>query len=276
VSKRVPKRGEKWVYLDPIPPCTTVDLVYSTERSIAASAYEAYWDFNLNSIFDPDQTFSGSQPTYFDEWSGLYTRYRVTEALVEVWCSNITAGHLKMACAATADSPSGFITEDIAGWRTAKEESFNNGGPLAYTKSHIKCHKAFGINREAYLADSVYGSNVTTSPSKIVYFALRAKTYGSTDTVFFSVRIRFRVRFEGPEAKTLSATRLLPEAAKAANERPPQNGKCTRVTERLVEHSVECAEYYASHSCRLCEGRQATPGSKTGRGHDPAYSGHSS
>jgi hypothetical protein len=252
-SKRAqaPNKNKGWVKLDPVPPSTTVNLTYSTERTIAASSFEVGWDFRLNSLFDPDLTYTGSQPTYFDQWAALYGRYRVTEALVEVWCSNVTAGHLKMACAPIGlVSPATYDTEDVAGWRNSVECGFNNGGPLAYTKQIVKCHKPVGLSKQSYLAEGNCSAPVTASPLSGVNYAVRAKTYTSTDSVWISVRITFRARFEAPELVALSATRkLAPSPAQAAM---PASSECKKITSRLVEHSEECAAGYSAgkgHSC---------------------------
>lgn len=52
--------------------------------------------FRLNSIFDPDQTGIGGQPTYFTELAAVYNRYKVFSADVEITFINNTA-HLEMA-----------------------------------------------------------------------------------------------------------------------------------------------------------------------------------
>jgi hypothetical protein len=252
-SKRVqtPNKNKGWVKLDPVPPSTTVNLVYSTERTIPASTYEVGWDFRLNSLNDPDLTYTGSQPTYFDQWSALYGRYRVTEALVEVWCSNVTAAHCKLACAPIGlSSPASFKTEDVAGWRNSAECGFNSGGPLAYTKQIVKCHKVVGVNKEAYLAEGNYSATPTTNPLGAVNYAVRAKTYGSIDSVWLSVRITFRARFESPELVTLSATRKLPQSA--ATQAESADSGCKMITPRLIEHSQECAEGYSAGKGHRC------------------------
>jgi hypothetical protein len=278
-TKRVARRHTGWTKLPPVPPTTTVDLVYSTERTITATAGEVAWDFRPGSLFDPDFTYTGSQPVYFDQWGELYNFYRVTEALVDVWASTNTSSayHLKLAAAPSMVSGlTSYFTEDVAGWRNAKEANYSTGGPMAHFQTRLRMHEVAGISEASYLASPEYRGGFTGNPDKPVYFAVRCKTFNATDNVWLSVRIRFRVRLESPEILQLSASAPALTALPRQTAENTATGKCQHITSRLIEHSPECAESYACGGVRLCEGQQAAAGSKTGRGLAPANSGHSS
>jgi hypothetical protein len=251
IKRKSANKPERWNDLPPVPPTTTVNLVYSTERQITATAGEVQWDFLINSLFDPDETFTGSQPSYYDEWMALYKKYRVTDVLAEVWCSNASAGHLKVSAAPSGDGITGFTTEDVAGWRNSRESAFNSGGPLAYFKMHVKCHTTRGISRVSLLAEDSYAAGVSASPALPVRLAVRAKTLNATDTVWLNVRLKFRTRFENPDAKTLSLlSKPAPSPAQAA---APAAGECKKITSRLTEHSEKCADAYSCGQGHLCD-----------------------
>lgn len=42
-------------------------------------------------MYDPDITFVGDQPAYFDFWSTLYKKYYVLEADIKVRCVNTSS-----------------------------------------------------------------------------------------------------------------------------------------------------------------------------------------
>lgn len=46
------------------------------------------WEFRFNSLFDPDQTGTGNQPMYFDNYAQLYGRYKVSFAKIKATVVN--------------------------------------------------------------------------------------------------------------------------------------------------------------------------------------------
>ena len=60
------------------PDSVRVHLRYNTRSSFGwtTTGFGAYV-FNLSSLYDPDYTSTGHQPTGFDQWMLIYNRYRV-------------------------------------------------------------------------------------------------------------------------------------------------------------------------------------------------------
>lgn len=64
--------------LTPIAPRFITKLKYVGESGMTStSSTPALYQFNLNSLYDPDRTGTGHQPIGYDQLSGLYDRYRV-------------------------------------------------------------------------------------------------------------------------------------------------------------------------------------------------------
>jgi hypothetical protein len=61
----------------PIPNNTRVVLKYNDFFSLSSSAGVATCNFSGNSLYDPDITFTGHQPYYYDRYSALYQYYTV-------------------------------------------------------------------------------------------------------------------------------------------------------------------------------------------------------
>jgi hypothetical protein len=269
VRKRapMPQKSDKFA-LPPIPSSQTVCLSYMTSRSIGATSGEILWDFNLNSPYDPDATYSGSQPPYFDQWGEIYRYYRVTDARIEVDAVGVDAYPFELAFAPMGQDPVSAPTEAVAGWRNAHTAAWSPGGPPARVRADVSAAKTYGVSKETVLNDNVFRALFGSSPNQLLYGAVRVRTYGSTDTVYFRVRVTFRIKMEGPDLQLLSATRVVPSGTPGVCQKPtemvvklppsaataasPATGECKKITARLVEHSEECAAGYSAgkgHSC---------------------------
>jgi len=84
-SKSVPSKKNSWGPSSPFPLVMFKRLTYTTELTMtqATGGIPIYHLFRANSLYDPDQTGSGSQPRYFDQLCGnnstgaIYNQYRV-------------------------------------------------------------------------------------------------------------------------------------------------------------------------------------------------------
>lgn len=61
-----------------------VTLPYVEALNRAPGTFIDEYQFNLNSIFDPNRTGTGHQPMGYDQWANFYGRYRVIRVRVQV------------------------------------------------------------------------------------------------------------------------------------------------------------------------------------------------
>ncbi len=221
--------------LDPVPPFMEVGMYYGDQKTITAAASEAYWDLRTNSLFDPDLTYTGSQPVFFDQWSALYSRYRVLATRVHVWASNVSGTHLQLAVApfAGSNSTSSYYTEEVAAWRNSHAAAFNSGGPVAHLVVDIHPDRVWGGSAASLLNDDSYVAASSASPGRTSSLAIHARSSGTTDSVWISFRMEFVVRFETPTFLTLSLERrspLLGDAPKKQEEPAPDRAGRAPVT----------------------------------------------
>ena len=85
----------------------------------------------MNSLFDPDQTGTGHQPYYFDQFAALYNRYTVLG-------SKLTAEFSLLPSAIATAQPSGpavigVIGDDSASTATTVSTLLESNGLQAYT-----------------------------------------------------------------------------------------------------------------------------------------------
>jgi len=66
----------------PVPPSVIVNLKYCAGFQTDGSNYDNV--FNLNSLFDPEQTGTGHQPLGRDQYNTFYNRYRVLKVRVKL------------------------------------------------------------------------------------------------------------------------------------------------------------------------------------------------
>ncbi len=75
----------------PIPNNVRVTLRYSDYYLLTSTSGIAYAVYSGNSVFDPDVTFSGHQPYYFDRYFSLYTNYAVVGSKIQIH-TNVDTG----------------------------------------------------------------------------------------------------------------------------------------------------------------------------------------
>ncbi len=71
-----------------IPPRVQFTFVYADMIAVSAGAAYGQYTFRGNSLFDPDYTGTGHQPRYFDQYSAMYSKYKVLSSSINVSASN--------------------------------------------------------------------------------------------------------------------------------------------------------------------------------------------
>jgi hypothetical protein len=72
----------------------SVSLAYGDVFTIASATGFNVRSFRINSIFDPDATGAGGQPTFYTQLAALYDEYLVTSADITVEFKNKSAKHV--------------------------------------------------------------------------------------------------------------------------------------------------------------------------------------
>jgi hypothetical protein len=197
-----------------VPAYTYANVSYPfafTSSSTTANTW--YWQFRLNSLYDPDFTGGGSQPTTFDQWMALYDRYRVIACEVDLSVSILNlATPIQVAFAPSVDAAPTLTYPGVGGLREAviaRPKGYASTGTL----KHVFLMKdALGVDEEALMSELNYSGSSSTSAPAVVYGNVAAFTGGATDPVMCSGVLRFAVRFEAPHANNVSlakATRLV-------------------------------------------------------------------
>ncbi len=187
---------------------TAVVLNYTDMQTFNGSAGStAGHTYRLNSLFDPDQTGAGQQPSGFDQYAALYTRYTVFKADVEVMFSasdsaTITGSYSAGMFASNSVNTAAGLVNALA--RSDKLVfGAASGGGQTTQKLRMSYYLPAIAGRRYSIGDPDYSADVSTNPDNDVF--LRVWAGGSDDTVDPSavralIRIRFYAVFSEPKS----------------------------------------------------------------------------
>lgn len=153
----------------------------------------AVLNFRANSMFDPDQTFLGHQPMYFDQMSALYNHWVVIGSKITITMSQMGSG-------ATDRFPSvvGIYLND---------DTVTPGNTVAILENSFTRRSAFTMNAGdtktitcKYSAKKVFGGSIlgnpnlqgtaTTNPAEESFFTLFMDSTSGVTTVNFQYVVR--------------------------------------------------------------------------------------
>lgn len=186
---------------------TLVYPVAFTSSSATGGAW--YWQFRLNSLFDPDFTGGGTQPTTFDQWMALYDRYRVLACTVDLTLSDATWNNPAVSFAPSVDSTPTLTYAGIGGMRDAAFGAILPQG-AAHVKRTYLMKDVFGLDEEAMMSELNLSGSSGTSAASVAYGTIASFHYSSTPAVTLFGSLRFAVRFESPHANNVSLARAQP------------------------------------------------------------------
>ncbi len=181
------------------PPRILTKLRYVDTYALSSSAGSiAKQVFNINSIFDPDQSGVGHQPMYRDTFAAIYDQYAVINANVTVtFNSNATTASMIVGGLFDDDTSTSTNITTLLEQNTGKHLFLPNAtGALSSRtlKFNWDCQKMLGIN--PYTSQSyktANGSNPTELMHLLIY---AAPADGSSTTVTTAlVEVDFTVLF---------------------------------------------------------------------------------
>lgn len=167
------------------------------------------YQWALNSLYDPDLTGTGAQPTYFDQLAEVYNNYRVYGAMVEctvfnrqtsdpIYMSTITKG---LSGAPSFDPVSISMNTNGSKLKLISSEGSNN---IHTFRKYYPIGEIFGLNKKAILYQANFAGltgnfGTGSNPSSLARFYLDvAGTAGGQFRV--SMVITYYCQFETPKS----------------------------------------------------------------------------
>lgn len=177
-----------------VPDRMTVRMKYVTYVDLDTSSTGRKSNiFRLNSIYDPDQTGGGGQPTGHDQWAYFYSKYRVHQCTVKAYCVAATVAHT-IAVGPTNSTASSTYIGDRAEDPRALTGMANSGGPEKNFNQTFDMRALFGVSKELFGQDE-YGAAFSTNPASTYYYEIVAfNMLGmSTGHVYATIELEYIV-----------------------------------------------------------------------------------
>jgi hypothetical protein len=204
------------------------------------------YQFRGNSVFDPDLTGAGSQPSYFDNWANLYNSYVVLSSRIRIEVFGSTTGASPAPVLAGVFPAYNTATPttalDGAAMRYSKSVSTSSAGGNAYKAlltNAMSTAQQFGISDDAVVFDDLYSATVTANPAaaQTWYWTVFAQVQSGSTTLqmYLRISLEYDVKFFDPVVVNLSAKRApflrvgpkVPDHECAANPTPGQASSAT-------------------------------------------------
>lgn len=200
-------KNARWLQKDAFPLRKTVAMAYSAIHTMTApaatGAFGAEQTYLLNSIFDPDLTGVGHQPTYRDTYNTLYARYKVLGCYVTMTWTNVNMGAgcaltgIKVDTVADTDALTGGTYNVIAEYPNVSTQFINDTGSQQRTKKfYVPIFKTMNMTKQQYNSNTedtnaLMGAN----PAKVIRlrFAV-ADPNGIGGNVLCAIRLNYVVQ----------------------------------------------------------------------------------
>lgn len=133
---------------------------------------QAYYDWNLNSIYDPNRSGIGHQPLGYDQWKLLYNRYRVVGVKARFSATNLSDVPVRVGIVGD-NQPSGAIyLSDVSMFEQPHMKSFilgsANGVNTRSFTMFFSPAKITGSPMYRYKSDNQYQAQWSSNPSEII------------------------------------------------------------------------------------------------------------
>lgn len=180
--KRMARRTKRVIVnnaLNPLPQRYICKMKYSEQITTNAVGQ---FQFNLNSIYDPNRSGTGHQPYSFDTLASMYNRYRVIACGWRIqanWTSNSTAQPVLLAAQPANEVLTTTTLSEMRENPRTKYLSQNYGGPIITLKGKTYIPSLVGRTKSQYMADDRYQAPVTGSPDELAILNILTGPNGS-------------------------------------------------------------------------------------------------
>nr|QXP07627.1 MAG: putative capsid protein [Arizlama virus] len=189
-----------------------VKLTYADFWTLAsgAGASHAFNNFKINSLYDPDDSGVGGQPSLFDQWAAFFNRYKVYGVRVSAHFTAVT--DTNMLVGIYGGGPGGEYPGTGVGWQQTLLEaprsrcvSRNLAPKNQGTGTTCHLSKYFSVKSllgSASFNDMSASAITNANPANVAYgvvAVVNADGATATNTVNVALRITAYVRFSEPK-----------------------------------------------------------------------------
>ena len=176
-------------------------LAYNTTITLSPASGNGYFDshtFRANSLFDPDYTGVGQQPTYFDQLSAVYERYRVIGCKMKLTVVNTNSSNpVEFLVYPSNDTGVGAtnildlsMNNDAGKLMVISSEGSSN---LRQYNRYCPINTITDVNRSVVWNENNYASATTTNPSSQAYLHLCGASQAAQSDSTIQVIVRLEI-----------------------------------------------------------------------------------
>ncbi len=169
-------------------------LRYVDNRNFTVAS-GAIWRLRLNSLFDPDFTYTGHQPMFYDQLSIIYNEYLVTSANISFTCNQDNSTDypsiVMLAIRDNSTLTSTTISSSLEqGNRTVMQLGYAGGGDPNKTMSQkVSIGPLHGVKRRLSPADIDFTSLTNNNPKEEAYAMLQMFSADETTGISMDVTV---------------------------------------------------------------------------------------
>jgi len=154
------------------------------------------YNFNLNSVYDPNRTGIGHQPYGYDTLATMYNRYRVIACSWAISCYN-TGSVMRLGCLVGNDVASIVSISDLVERPRAQFITQIPGGSTQVLKGKAYIPSVVGRSKAQYMADDRYQAQVGADPSELAILQLAVGTMadGLIDGTSLTITLEYTVEY---------------------------------------------------------------------------------
>lgn len=172
-TRRKPRQNKPQFALTPFPDRLLCKLRYSEQLQLNPAALTTYYQFKINSIYDPNSTGIGGQPLYRDELATLYNRYRVHRCDWRVTISNLNTPANFCVYPHNDSAGAGFeAAQDNTNAKSGVVSAMTTGNGVEVVRGGIDLAKLLGED----LTDDRDQAVMSANPSNIATLTVYAES----------------------------------------------------------------------------------------------------
>lgn len=187
--------------LSPLPQRYITKHKYADSVAVVAVGQFAQYQFNLNSVYDPNRTGVGHQPYGRDQFAALYNRYRVISCSYRVaTIPSVEARVIQTACVPTNNTPPaiGNIWE-IREQPRCKYIVQQPQADQKFVTGKVYLPSLMGRTKAQYMADDNYQAQVGATPTELallnVYSGSITDSSVDGEVFYFNIEMEFTVEW---------------------------------------------------------------------------------
>ena len=146
-------------------------------------------------MFDPDFSGIGNQPSYFDQFEPMYSKYRVLGASIRLQMFNTSSSPVAYVVIATTRNSG--VTNLIAD-SVAKNAMYGclapngSGGSGKKLNTYYSISKLWGVSEQALRAEDDFAALVSGNPNNVLYLWIGARAVdGSAFSLGYTLEIGY-------------------------------------------------------------------------------------